>query len=41
MVAFGKKLKDRQIEEWQGYVMLGVMNCWIEFLPCVNGTSCS
>jgi len=26
MVAFGKKLKDRQIEEWQGYVVLGVMN---------------
>ena len=24
MVAFGKKLKDRQIEEWKGYVLFSV-----------------
>ncbi|CAJ1952962.1 unnamed protein product [Sphenostylis stenocarpa] len=31
MVAFGKKLKDRQIEEWQGYVVLRVLKYYINY----------
>jgi len=37
MVAFGKKLKERQIQEWQGYVFffcLCVFGLWFHFYAC-------
>ena len=33
MVAFGKKLKERQIQEWQGYVTI-ILSCM--FLHCLK-----
>ena len=35
MVAFGKKLKERQILEWQGYVEMYIYN----FLHCLEFNS--
>ena len=35
MVAFGKKLKERQILEWQGYVEMCIYN----FLHCLEFNS--